>query len=322
MDRRRLLGLLGAAPFVSTSIAHGAEDYPAQPIKALVGFPAGSGADIQVRYYCKKLADLCGKPVIVENKPGATGNIAVALAANAKPDGYTLLFQADPNMAGGPFLFKDLPFNAERDFTPVALLSESTFLLIVAPNAPFKTIDDLTRHLKSQPDKVKYGYTNQVARVGTEVYLATVGARAVPVSYRASPDAVGDLISGNIDFLIIDGTFGSGQLRSGRVKALAVTAAARHPALPDIPTMAEAGVKDFEFASWWAVWVPKETQADVVRKLEGWFGQIVSLDETREFLAPTGGTPLKGGSQAAREKLRAGISKWKRATEIARIEPQ
>lgn len=324
MDRRNFLNLLGAAPLAyatGVNSAFAERDYPTQPIKALCGFAAGSGADILARYYSKKLSDICGKPVLVENRPGATSNIALSLAANAKPDGYTIVYSANSNMAGNPFMFKDLAFDVQKDFIPLSLLSQTTFFMIVAPNSPFNTVEELTKHLLAQGERNKFGYTNQTAHIGTEYYKSLTGVQAVSVGYRTAADAVGDLASGGIDFMIIDGTFGSGQVKAGKVKALAVTATTRHPTFPNVPTMAESGVKDFEFTSWWAAWVPKGTPQEIVDKLEAWFGQIMALDETREFLAPVAGTPLKGGSNEAREKQRVEILKWKRATEAAGIKP-
>ncbi|MDH7795010.1 MULTISPECIES: tripartite tricarboxylate transporter substrate binding protein [unclassified Beijerinckia] len=324
MDRRYFLNLLGAAPVAYAAGFESAlaeSDYPAQTIKAVIGFAAGSGADILARFYSKKLSDLCGKPVIVENRPGATSNIALSMVANAKPDGYTILYSANSNMAGNPFMFKDLSVDVEKDFTPLALLSQTTFFFVVAPNSPFNTLEELTKHLVRQKDRNKYGYTNQTAHVGVEYYKSLAGISAIPVAYRTAVDAMGDLSNGGIDFMIIDGTFGSGQVKAGKLKALAVTSATRYPSFPNIPTMAEAGITDFEFTSWWAAWVPKNTPQDVVAKLEGWFGQIMAQDETREFLEPNAGTPLKGGSKEAREKQRVEILKWKRATEAAGIKP-
>ncbi|MBN9083086.1 MAG: hypothetical protein BGP04_02680 [Rhizobiales bacterium 62-17] len=325
MDRRHVLGLLGAAPIAYATTGfesvRAESDYPTQPIKALVGFAAGSGADILARFYSKKLSDLCGRPVLIENRPGATSNIALSLAANAKPDGYTIVYSANSNMAGNPFMFKDLSFDVEKDFTPLALLSQTTFFLVVAPNSPFNTVEQLTKHLLGQQEKNKYGYTNQTAHIGTEYYMSLTGIKAVPVAYRTAVDAMGDLANGGIDFMIIDGTFGSGQVKAGKLKPLAVTAVTRHPTFPNVPTMAEAGVKDFEFTSWWAAWAPKDTPREIVDKLEGWFGKIMAQDETRAFLEPNAGTPLKGGSKEAREKQRVEIQKWKRATEAAGIKP-
>jgi len=308
--------LIGA--IADRSVAQG---YPERPIHALVGFPPGSGADILARYFSRRLSDLAGKPVIVENKPGATSNIALGLAARAKPDGYTILFSANSNMAGNRFLFKDLPFDTVKDFTPIAMLSETTFIVVVAPDSKVTSIAALSAALKANP-RAKFAYTNQIGLLSTQFYRNTVGVEAVAVSYRTATDALPDIQNGTIDFMIIDGTFGMGQIKAGRIKPLAVTTAQRLPTLPQLPTMIEAGIAGFDFASWWAAWLPKAASPDIVAKLEGWFTAITASPETTEFLSATAGTALQGGSTATRAKQLAEIDKWAVATKTAGIVPQ
>ncbi len=319
--RASLLAAAVCATYACGSPACAQSAYPERQIHALVGFPPGSGADILARYFSRRLSELAGKPVIVENKPGATSNIAVGLTAKAKPDGYTMLYSANSNMAGSRFLFKDLPFDTVKDFTPVAMLSETTFIVVVAPASPINSVSELTRALKAN-SRAKFAYTNQIGLLSTQFYRNTVGAEAVAVSYRTATDALPDIQNGTIDFMIIDGTFGMGQLKAGRIKALAVTTAQRLNTLPELPTMIESGIADFDFASWWAAWLPKGASPDIVAKLEGWFTTITASPETREFLAATAGTALQGGSAATRTKQLAEIEKWAIATKAAGITPQ
>ena len=295
--------------------------YPERQIHVLVGFPPGSGADILARYFSRKLSELAGKPVIVENKPGATSNIAVGLAAKAKPDGYTILYSANSNMAGNRFLFKNLPFDTVNDFVPVAQLSQTTFIMVVAPNSPVKTLAELTQAVKANP-KAKFAFTNQIGLLSTEVYRAAAGIAAVQVNYRTAADALPDIQNGTVDFMIIDGTFGMGQIKAGRIKPLAVTTAERLDTLPNVPTMQESGIPGYDYASWWAAWLPKGAPADVVAKLEGWFLKITAMPETRQFLEGTAGVPLNGGSAATRARQLAEIEKWAKAVKIAGIVPQ
>ncbi len=311
----------GALSMFCSLPVHAQSTYPDRAIHVLVGFPPGSGADILARYFSRKLSEAAGKPVIVENKPGATSNIAVGLAAKAKPDGYTVLYSANSNMAGNRFLFKDLPFDTVKDFIPVAQLSETTFITVVAPGSPFKNVADLTAALKANP-KAKFAFTNQIGLLSTEVYKAASGITAVAVNYRTAADALPDVQTGTVDFMIIDGTFGMGQIKAGRIKPLAVTTAERLPSLPDVPTMQQSGIANYNYASWWAAWLPKGAAPEVVTKLEGWFLDITAMPETREFLSATAGTPLKGGSQATRARQLAEIEKWATAVKIAGIVPQ
>ncbi len=312
---------IAALSLATAQAAHAQSTYPERQIHVYVGFPPGSGADILGRYFSRKLSELAGKPVIVENKPGATSNIALGLAAKARPDGYTILYSANSNMAGSRFLFKDLPFDTVRDFEPIAMLSQTTFVMVVAPNSKVGTIAELTAALKANA-KAKFAFTNQVGLLATETYKIAAGVQAVQVNYRTATDALPDIQNGTIDFFIIDGTFGLGQIKAGRIKPLAVTTAQRLDTLPGVPTMHEAGITGFDFASLWAAWLPKGVTPDVLAKLEGWFTKITALPETREFLSNTAGTPLQGGNAATRAKQLAEIEKWAVATKAAGIVPQ
>ena len=322
---RRGTGLIWLAALAATILAEqptfAQSAYPERQIHVLVGFPPGSGADMLGRYFSRKLSEQTGKPVIVENKPGATSNIAVGLAAKAKPDGYTLLYSANSNMAGNRFLFKDLPFDTVKDFVPVALLSQTTFIMVISPTSPINSIAELSASIRANP-KAKFAFTNQVGLLATESYKIAAGSKAVQVNYRTAADALPDIQSGTVDFMIIDGTFGLGQIKAGRVKPLAVTTADRLSTLPSVPTMQEAGIPGFDFASWWAAWLPKGVAPEIVAKLEGWFLKITALPETQEFLSSTAGVPLTGGSEATRAKQLTEIEKWAVATKAAGILPQ
>jgi tripartite-type tricarboxylate transporter receptor subunit TctC len=297
-----------------------AQDYPSRPLHAYIGFPPGSGADILGRYYTAQLEKLAGKPVIVENKPGANSNIAAGLVANAKPDGYSLLFIASSNMAGSRFLFKNLPFDTVKDFTPVASFAEIAFVLTVGGKSPIKSVADLTAYLKSRPQN-KYGATNQTAILSTEYYKQLAGVDAVHVAYRTAPEALPDVEDGTLDFMIMDGTFAVGPIKAGKIRALAVTTGQRIASLPDVPTMKEAGLS-FEFSPWWGIWVPAATPAPIVAKLGQWMNQISRTEETRAFLERIAALPLSDDSKGTADRLQAAIELWGPLVKAAKIEPQ
>ncbi len=207
ISRKLVLSLVGLVAVVAPAAAQ--DNYPNQPIHVELGFAAGSGADILTRYFTDKLQGLAKQPVIVDNKPGATGNIALRAVADAKPDGYTLLFSANSNMAGSRYLFKDLPFDTLKDFVPVASFAQIAFVVVVSPKSPLNSIADLTAYLKKKQGALS-GYTNQTAQLSTEYYKQLAGVTTTPVAYKATPDAMRDIIEGQLDFMIIDGTFGAG----------------------------------------------------------------------------------------------------------------
>ncbi len=317
--RTLLLTALAAAAAVPSASAQ--QDYPVRPVHVLVGFPAGSGADIGVRFVAEKLQEVSGQRVIVENKPGAGSNIAIGIAARAKPDGYTVLLAASSAMAGSRFLYKDFKIDTENELEPVALVWRSNFVLSVAPQSAINSVAELTAHLKSK-SRTLHAYSNQTGQLVAAYYLYRVGATSNGVNYRGAAEAVADLGSGTIDFMMLDGAFASGQLRAGRIKPLAVTAARRSSSTPDTPTMHEAGVTDFAFSPFWAAYVPRGTPAAVTDKLTRWLVEVANLPATHERFKTTGSIPIGEGPQAARAALVDEIQKWATAVKAAGIEPQ
>ncbi len=324
MDRRQFIGAAGAGALslsVGSVSAFGQAAWPDRPLRITIGFPAGSGADILGRYFTTKIQELAGKPVLVDNKPGANSNIAANLVATAKPDGYSILFIASSNMAANPFLFKSLPFDTVKDFVPAGTFAQIVFVLVVAPDSPFNTVDALVKHVKAKPQN-KYGYTNQTAIMSTELFKAMTGVEAVGVSYRTAPDAMPDVTNGTLDFMIMDGTFAAGQIRAGRLKALAVTTAKRSPSFPGVPTMEEAGLKGYEFAPWWGAYFPKGTPEPIVAKMEGWLQEITKNPETAKFLETVGAIVNNDTGKEADARLLVEIKKMGPIIKAAGIEPQ
>jgi len=312
-------GLVGLSMLGNTAFAQ--DSYPDHPVHVILGFAAGSGADILTRYFTQKLETLAKQPVIVDNKPGATGNIALRNVAEAKPDGYTILFTANSNMAGSRYLFKDLPFDTLKDFVPVASFAQIAFVVVVSPKSPINSIADLTKHLKAKKDNL-YGYTNQTAQLSSEYYKQIVGFDGKSVAYKTTADAMRDVIESTLDFMIFDGTFSAGQIRQGQLKALAVTTAQRIPTLPDTPTMQEAGVPNYEFSPWWCVYVPKGTPQPIIDKLQGWMMQITAMPETAKFLESVASIPQHDTGPQADARLKAELPKWEKLVKAAGLQPQ
>jgi tripartite-type tricarboxylate transporter receptor subunit TctC len=319
--RHRISTSLAAGIFLLASLGSAQADYPDRPIHVTIGFAAGSGADILGRYFTHQIEELSKQAVIVDNKPGATGNIAMRSVAQAKPDGYTILFTANSGMAGGRYLFKELPFDTLNDFVPVASFAQITFVLVVSPKSPLNSIAELTAHLKAKGDNI-FGYTNPTGLLSSEYYkqLASVPAKAV--AYKTTADAMRDIVDGTLDFMVMDGTFAAGQIRQGQLKALAVTTAQRSPTFPQTPTMREAGIANFAFAPWWACYVPKGTPQPVIDKLGAWFQQIDAMPETATFLETIATIPQHDTGPEADARLRAELPTWEMLVKAAGIEPQ
>lgn len=301
-----------------------AQDYPAREIKAVCNFPAGTGADVFVRYFGAKLAALAGKPVVVENRGGALGNIGTESVAKAKPDGYTILVvPGSSTMAAASHTFKKLPFDPIKDFTPVTTIARLGFVIAVDAKSPIKTLADLTAHLKAKGDKATYGVAANTGLVSAELYKKVSGAPATKAQYREMGTLMNDMFAGSLDFTAGDPVWAVEQVRSGKIRALAVTSSVRLSGLPDVPTMKEAGLPAFgELIAWWAVYVPAGTPPAVVAKLEGWFNQIVASEETKKFLNNLGSEPFPGNAAMLKDLLESDMKKWGEYVKLAGITPQ
>ena len=223
----------------------------------VVGLPAGSGGDIVARYYADKLSQLSGKPVIVENKPGMILSLGADAVAKAPPDGYTILITSvTSSHAANLFNFKKLPYDPIKDFTPVATLQKSYFMLMTRAAAPWTNVAELTEAMRIKGDKASYGYGAPPALASAELYKARKGLKAVGIPYKTSMASLPEMFSGEIDFQFIDSTAGTPLLQSGKVRGLAVTSGQRVPGV-DLPTMAEAaGIPEFDIAPLWGVLLP------------------------------------------------------------------
>ena len=295
--------------------------WPTRPVQVSLGFAPGSGADILARYFARKLEEKAGQGFVIMNRAGATGNLALRAVAPAAPDGYTILFTANSNMAGSRYLFKDLPFDTLKDFVPIASFAQIAFVLVVSPKSPLNSIAELVAHLKKKGDNL-FGYTNQTAQLSSELFKQITGVPAKPLPYRSTTDAMKEITDGSVDFCIMDGTFAAGQVAQGALKALAVTTAQRSPSFPGVPTMQEAGLAGFDFAPWWAAYAPVGTPKEIIEKMEGWFHEIAKAPETAEFLKSVGAIVNDDGPKAADARLRAELPKWESLVKAAGIEPQ
>jgi tripartite-type tricarboxylate transporter receptor subunit TctC len=243
-----------------------AQQYPARDLHIINGYAAGSGADVIVRYYADKLQKLAGKTIIVENKPGASGNIAMEAAARSKPDGYSIYMTAGSSMANSVSLFKNLKVQPDKDFTMVTSLLRLSFVLVVGPKSPVKSVAELTALMKTKPDNGLYGATAPSGIVSAELYKSVTGLKTTFVSYKDASSALVDLADGSIDWMFMDPIAALEHMRSGRIRGLAVGAADKVMAIPELPSMKEAGIDGVDVVAWWAVAVPAGTPRPIVHQ--------------------------------------------------------
>lgn len=304
-----------------TAGAAAQQDFPNRPMHVVIGFAAGGGADILTRWYAAKLAEASGQSVVVENRPGAIGVISAGYVAKAKADGYTMLFSGNTMFAGGRHLMKDFTFDWEKELVPAVAFLETPFLLAVGAKSPAKSIAELVALLKSKSQN-KSGYTNPTGYLSTVLFKMRTGVVSEAVSYKITPDAVGDLADGNLDFMVIDGAFALGQVKNGRIRALAATTNKRITAFPDVPTMEEAGVPDYNLSPWWAVYLPAGTPPDIVGKIGGWMSEIARTPEAAKFLETFAALPVLGDQKFVRGRLADDRKTFDRLAEIGNLKPE
>jgi tripartite-type tricarboxylate transporter receptor subunit TctC len=310
--------LVCALPMATAS----AQDYPNREIKSICGFPAGSGADVLVRYFSAKLQDLVGKPVIVENKSGASSAIAAEYVARAKPDGYTIFITGGGPLTANMHVFKQLRYDPTKDFQPVSPILIQPFILVVDPKLPVKTVADLTARLKAKGDKNFYAGPSVLPIANAEMYKAATGVQAEQVLYRTAAEALQDVQAGTVELFFSDPVFAVEQIKAGKLKALAVTTPTRVSALPDLPTMAEVGIPDVNVISWWSLWMPAGAPPEVVSKLHGWMQQILKTEETKTFLTGFGGEAWLGTPETLKAHHVKEVELWKKIAQVAKLQQQ
>ncbi|OZI24221.1 ABC transporter substrate-binding protein [Bordetella genomosp. 7] len=271
----------GAFAAILPSLAHAA--YPDRPIRYVIPFPPGGSTDTTGRILAEEMAKILGQPVVVENRGGAGGNIGAAHVAGAPADGYTLLQGTIGTHGINPTLYDNLPFDARRDFVPVARMTAGTNVLVVNPDVPVKTVQELVAYAKQNPGKLMMGSSGAGSSIhmSGELFQVLTGTRFTHVPYRGGGPAMNDLLAGHIQLMFDNLNVSGPHIQAGRLRALGVTSRQRAPLLPDVPTLMEAGVPDYEVISWSGVFAPAGTPRDVVEKLNATINQALGSDSVR-----------------------------------------
>ena len=313
MHRRHFIALAAIATLATALTGPVlAQEWPAKPIRLIVPFPAGGGTDIIGRVVGNKLSELLKQPVIIENKPGAGGNLGVDAAAKSAPDGYTLVLGQTSNLAINPSLYKSLPYDPVKDLIPVTLLADAPLVLVVAQDSPFRTLADVLAAAKAKPDSLTFASpgSGTVAHLSGEILQAAAGVKFSHIPYKGSSQALQDLIGGRIDIFMSSVPTALSQIKGGKLRAIAVSAPARSPALPDIPTMTEAGVKGVEATTWFGILVPAKTEATIVERLNKDLNTALQAPEVREKIAAEGGGPIGGTAGKFADLLKTELPMW------------
>lgn len=317
----RGVSLLVAVVTVSHSLLSSAEqEYPNRPMRFIVPFAPGGTNDIVARLVAAKLHEGLGQAVIVDNRGGAGGVIGTELAAKASPDGHTLLM-ANLNLATNPALVKKLPYDTLNDLDAVSLLATSPTVLATSPSLPVQSVRQLITYAQANPGKLTYGTSGvgTTTHIPMELLVSMTGIKMVPVHYKGGGPMLIDLIAGRVSPAFTTILSVIPHLRAQRLRALAVSTAERSSALPDVPTVAESGVKGYNFSGWWGVVVPAGTPRSIVAKLNIQFGRILAQNDVREKLMGQGADPKHTSPEDFRSYIRVEIAKWSKVIKEANI---
>ena len=321
MQRRNWIAaaaaLVMATPFVTPTAS--AQAWPNRPIKLVVPFPPGGLIDYMARLIAPKLSNELGQPIVIDNKPGAGGNLGAAEAARAKADGYTLLM-ASPPLTISPALYSKLPYKPE-DIAPVALLGRVPNVLMVHPTSGINAVAELTALAKSKPGQLNYASNGQGTslHLSAELYKSQSGAFVTHIPYRGAAAAQTGLMATEVNMMFDNLPSALGLINGGKLKALAVTTPMRSSALPDVPTMEEAGMKGFQVFSWFGVAAPTGLPAPVLQKLEQALERVANMPEVKAAMLKSGAEPAWANSQGLASFMQADTAKWKNVAAFANI---
>ena len=313
----RIVTLAVAALAAMTALAQPA--YPSKPIQLIVGYAAGGGTDLLARIVAAKMAESLGQPVVIENKVGAQSIIAAQYVAKANPDGYTILLGPSGPMSMNPAIYSKLPYAPLRDFAPISLLGSFPLILAVGQNHPAKTVQQLVDYARANPDKSNYGASAAPFQLAAELFKQKTGTAFQHIAYKGSNESVNATATGEVTMTLADPPPLVGQVKAGRVRPLAITTPARHPAWPEVPTMREAGFADMDIALWTGILAPAGTPPAIIRRLQDEVARVLKLPDVRERIVALGIDPVASTPEEFSRVIAADIVKWTAVAKAANI---
>ena len=320
--RHALTAAAGALMALSITAPAAAQTFPAKPITFVVPFAAGSATDQLARALGQSVGDQSKQPVIVDNKGGASGMIAAAQVAKAAPDGYTVLITTNTTHAANEHLYKKLSYDPVKDFAPITGLGKGGQVLVVRTDAPYKNVMDLVAAAKKTPGKLSFGSGSSSSRTAGEMFKQLSGTDILHVPYKSNPNAITDLLGGQIDFMITDTSTGVPQVKGGKLKALGVSTTQRNPLLPEVPTIAEAGVKGYDMGYWFAAYAPAGTPPAVVSRLNELLAAATRGAGAKGFFDGSGSVAWTTTPDELAKFQAAETTKWGKVIKAAGIEAE
>ena len=314
-----LAGLLAGTGLLMAAGAQASDAFPSKPIRLVVGFPAGGPLDQHARLLTDKLQAVLGQPVVVDYKPGAGGSVGAQDVMRSPADGYTLMLANTGVMVINPALYSKLPYNTLKDFTPIARTAMQPLALLVNNKVPAKTLGEFTAYAKANPGKVNFGSAGNggISHLVPEMYKSAAGVDLVHIPYKGSAPAFTDLMGGQVQFMAESIPQAAAYHKQGKVRALAVTSKERNPALPEVPTAIESGLKGFEVVGFYGFLAPAGTPKPVVDKLSGAFQQVMNNPEVKNRMVEQGAAPAFLGSEAFGKFLSSEMPRWAAAVKAS-----
>ncbi len=324
LTRRTALALAGAAPFAmaSSHLAAQTEPYPSRDIHIVCGFPAGSGADVWVRFFVDQIRPMVPKPIIVENKVGANGNIATEYVARAKPDGYTILSHSPTALAANMFMFKNPTLDIRTSLVNVATMIEFAFYLVVDSKRPWKNLQDVLAHAREKGDKASFATSSASGRLLGNLMNQTLGLKANEVQYRTASDSLNDIASGALDYAILDGVISHAQVNAGRLKIIGAGTKVRMKSDPDVPTLIEQGAPGVYAPGFFGVLTPTGTPDVINEQINKWYVAALTTKTAQDFIYKFGADPLSTSTADAQKMFIDTIAEWGDLVKRSKIEPQ
>jgi len=320
--RLALRGALAAlAGLFATAVA--AQAFPSKPIRIVAPFPPASVADVLARPIAQKMNETWGQPVIVDNRTGAAGNVGSEVGAKAPPDGYTLLLGTIGTNAINAALYSRMPYNARTDFAPITPVASAYLLLVMHPSVPVRTVKEVIALARASPGKLNFGSAGAgtTPHLAGEMFKFLTGVSMTHVAYRGSPQSAIDLMAGRLDLIFANGTAALPHIRTGRMRLIAISAARRDPALPDVPTIAET-VPGFEMAPWWGLFAPAGTPGDVVTRLNAETARILALPDVKAHFANLGMTATSSTPEQFGKYVQDEIARWAKVVKAAGVQAE
>ena len=319
LTRRRLVFV--APALLQFHSARAQSDYPNRPIRIVAPFSAGAATDTLIRRLADPVGKLLGQSMVIENKPGAQGAIAARIAAKAPADGYTLMMGGNSSHAANVHTMKDAGYDPVKDFTPITHLTLNPQILVVPADMPVRTLQEFIKYAKERPGKLSFGIGNAGSHVAANLFKAQTGIDAVGVNYPGTAQATIDLLGGRLDFIMNDPVVAAPFIKEGKLRVLGVTSKQRLASMPDVAPLAELGLRDYEYASWSAVFGPAGLSAEIVQKLHQAFARVMPDPAVQKFIAEAGIISVASSPEQLRTFLADQIRLWGRWAKEAGMMP-